>query len=138
MKKILFAITFSAMLGFIGCEKDDEFLDVQPTSIVPQDVAFSDPNLVLSILADLYNRQLDFSSLDGSIIPESNPSDPANPNISSGWSTFTDFSESFPSENGSAYYVQRTGWDYSEWRVDWQRSYMLRVGFYVLIFILKW
>ncbi len=76
------------MLGAIGCEKDDDFLDVQPTSIVPQDVAFSDPNLVLSILADLYNRYYDFSSLDG------NPADGA------GWRTFADFSESFPSENG--------------------------------------
>jgi len=115
---------FATVLGFTGCVKDDEFLDIDPTSIIPQEVAFSDPNLVLSILADLYNRQVDFSSLDGSPIPESNLGNPGNPDISSGWSTFADFSETFPSENGSSFFVQRTGWDYGEWRIDWQRSYM--------------
>ena len=107
MKKIFFITVFAAFLGSMGCVKDSEFLDVQPTSIVPQDVAFSDPNLVLSILADLYNRQVDFTSLDGSPIPESNLGNLGSPNISSGWSTFADFSESFPSENGSA--VSRSG-----------------------------
>ncbi len=117
-------MAFIAGISAVSCIKDDEFLDVPPTSIIPQDVAFSDPNLVLSILADLYNRQLDFSSLDGSVIPESNSGNPGSPDISSGWSTFSDFSESFPSENGSSFFVQRTGWGYNEWRVDWQRSYM--------------
>ena len=124
MKKIYFIIAFIVGIGAVSCMKDNEFLDVQPTSIIPGEVAFSDPNLVLSILADLYNRQLDFSSLDGSPIPESNSGDPANPDIQGGWQTFADFSESYPSENGSNYIVQRTGWDYGEWRVDWKRSYM--------------
>ncbi|MEP6683105.1 MAG: RagB/SusD family nutrient uptake outer membrane protein [Parafilimonas sp.] len=124
MKKLFLITAVAAFIGITGCVKDDAFLDVQPTSIIPQDIAFSDPNLVLSILADLYNRQVDFTSLDGSIIPESNTGNPGNPDISSGWSTFADFSESFPSENGSSYFVQRTGWGYGEWRVDWQRSYM--------------
>jgi hypothetical protein len=118
MKKILFAITFTAMLGAISCVKDDEFLDVQPTSIVPQDVAFSDPNLVLSILADLYNRYYDFSSLDG------NPADGA------GWRTFADFSESFPSENGSAYIVQRTGWGYDSWNI-WDYGYIRDLNLFI-------
>jgi hypothetical protein len=118
MKKILFVITFSAMLGAISCVKDDEFLDVQPTSIVPQDVAFSDPNLVLSILADLYNRYYDFSSLDG------NPADGA------GWRTFADFSESFPSENGSAYIVQRTGWSYDTWNI-WDYGYIRDLNLFI-------
>ena len=43
MKKILFITVFAALLGGMGCVKDSDFLDVQPTSIVPQDVAFSDP-----------------------------------------------------------------------------------------------
>jgi hypothetical protein len=89
---------FATVLGVAGCVKDSEFLDVPPTSIIPQEVAFSDPNLVLSILADLYNRQVDFTSLDGSPIPESNSGNPGSPDISSGWSTFADFSETFPSE----------------------------------------
>ncbi len=39
------------------------------------------------------------------------------------WSSFTDFSESFPSENGSSYFVQRTGWPYNSWGVNWTSNY---------------
>jgi len=88
-----------------GCEKDSSFLDVQPNTFLTNDQVFSDPNLVLSVLADLYNRQVDFSSLDG------------------GWRSFADFSESFPSENGSAFIVQNTGWGYGSWGLDWSGSY---------------
>jgi hypothetical protein len=40
-----------------------------------------------------------------------------------GWLTFADFSETFPSDAGSYYLVQRTGWGYNEWQVDWFRTY---------------
>jgi hypothetical protein len=124
MKKYVSIISFVSVLILAGCSKtDEEFLDIPPTSVIPADIAFSDPALVLAILGDLYNRQLDFSSLDGRPIPESNVSNPAAPDIEAGWRTFSDFSESFPSENGSYFIVQRTGWDYGEWRVDWFRSY---------------
>ncbi len=123
MKKILFITMSALMFGVWGCKKDSEFLNIPPIQVVPNNVAFSDPALVLSVLGDLYNRQLDFSSLDGRPIPESRLDQPNNPDIEAGWRTFTDFSESFPSENGSAFIVQRTGWDYGEWRVDWARSY---------------
>jgi len=106
MKKILSIITVSLFLFMSwGCEKDSSFLNVQPNTFLTNDQVFSDPNLVLSVLADLYNRQVDFSGLDN------------------GWASFTDFSESFPSENGSAYYVQRTGWNYDAWGLDWSASY---------------
>lgn len=93
------------MVTVWGCEKDSSFLDVQPNTFLTNDQVFSDPKLVLSVLADLYNRQVDFSGLDN------------------GWRSFADFSESFPSENGSAYIVQRTGWSYGEWGLDWSGSY---------------
>ena len=105
MKKILSITIFTFLLAMAGCKKDSEFLDIPPIQILPNDVAFSDPALVLSILGDLYNRQLDFSGLDN------------------GWRSFADFSESFPSENGSYFLVQRTGWGYGEWGVDWGASY---------------
>ncbi len=117
MKKILFFITFVAVLfGIGGCKKDSEFLDVPPLQVLPNDVAFSDPALVLSILGDLYNRQIDFTSLDGYQRPYSNDNEP-------GWRTMADFSESFPSENGSYFIVQRTGWGFGEWQLDWNRAY---------------
>ncbi len=105
MKKIIYIISFAFMLFSIGCKKDSEFLDIPPKDIIPAEVAFSDPTLVLSILGDLYNRQLDFSGLDN------------------GWQSFADFSESFPSENGSYFIVQRTGWGYGEWGINWFDSY---------------
>lgn len=112
MKKISVIIFSFIILGSISCMKDSEFLDVQPTSIIPQEVAFNDPNLVLSILADLYNRYYDFSGLDN------------------GWASFADFSESFPSENGSSYIVQRTGWSYDSWNT-WDYSYIRDLNLFI-------
>ncbi len=105
MKKILFIAILTLLLGSWGCKKDSEFLDIPPIQILPNDVVFSDPALVLSVLGDLYNRQVDFSSLDN------------------GWRSFADFSESFPSENGSYNIVQNTGWGYGAWGIDWFGSY---------------
>lgn len=108
MKKILSIITITSLLCSLwGCKKDDSFLNVQPNTFLTNDQVFSDPALVLSVLADLYNRQLDFSSLDN------------------GWGSFADFSESFPSENSSfgRGIVQNTGWGYGAWGVDWYGSY---------------
>lgn len=109
MKKTFSIITISLlMLMGWGCEKDSSFLNVQPNTFLTNDQVFSDPNLVLSVLADLYNRQVDFSSLDGP-----------------GWQSFTDFSETFPSEN-SAFgrgIVQNTGWGYGSWGLNWSGSY---------------
>ena len=106
MKKILSIATIAFLcIGAWSCDKDSDFLDVQPTAVSTTDQVFSDPNLVLSVLGDLYNRQVDFSSLDGY------------DNGASGWSTFADFSESFPSENGSSYFVQRTGWGFDQWGI---------------------
>ncbi len=118
MKKLIPIISIAFLVGITGCKKETEFLDIPPTQVIPEEVAFSDPALVLSILGNLYNRQLDFSSLDGYQRPYANDGD-----NEPGWRTFADFSESFPSENGSYYIVQRTGWSYDEWQVDWNRSY---------------
>ncbi len=118
MKKILSIATLAVLIVTAGCKKDSDFLDIPPIQVLPQDVVFSDPALVLSVLGDLYNRQVDFSGLDG------NPSDGA------GWRTFADFSESFPSENGSYYIVQRTGWDYSSWST-WDYSYIRDLNLFI-------
>ncbi len=106
MKKTLSIIVIAIFLtSSWGCKKDSSFLDVQPNTFLTNDQVFGDPKLVLSVLADLYNRQVDFSSL------------------SNGWRSFADFSESFPSENGSRFIVQNTGWSYDSWGVDWFGSY---------------
>ncbi|HVU59164.1 MAG TPA: RagB/SusD family nutrient uptake outer membrane protein [Puia sp.] len=111
MKKLLSITTIAALvLSLVGCKKDSDFLDVQPTTFLTNDQVFSDPNLVLTVLADLYNRLEDLSSLDGT-------------SADAGWRTFADFSESFPSENGSSFLVQRTGWGYDQWSINWSTAY---------------
>ena len=112
MKKILSIAMFALLVNIWGCKKDSDFLNVPPIQVLPTDVAFSDPALVLSILGDLYNRQVDFSGLDN------------------GWRSFADFSESYPSENGSDYIVQRTGWGYGEWG-SWDYTYIRDLNLFI-------
>jgi hypothetical protein len=104
MKRLLHIAMFAAAIGAGSCSKDKDFLDIQPISILNNEQAFSDPAQVLSILADLYNRQMDFSTFRD-------------------WATFADFSESFPSENGRVNLVQRNSWGYGEWGINWFDSY---------------
>ena len=105
MKNIIAIILLACLVGFGGCKKDSDFLNVPSTSLLTNEQAFSDPAQVVSILADLYSRQLEFSDFHG------------------GWRSFADFSESYPSETGSNYLVQRTGWGYGEWGLNWFDSY---------------
>lgn len=118
MKKIYITLLFTAFLATTGCKKDSDFLDVPSKQVIPEEVAFSDPALVLSVLADLYNGQEDFSSLDGNSFE------------GSGWKTFADFSEAFPSENGSYYLVQRNGWGYGEWGI-WDYGYVRDLNLFI-------
>ena len=113
MKKIFIVITIIIILfGNAGCKKDSDFLNVPPIGLLPSDVAFSDPALVLSILGDLYNRQVDFSGLDN------------------GWGSFADFSESFPSENGSYGIVRNTSWGYGSWS-SWDYTYIRDLNLFI-------
>jgi len=118
MKKIFLPTILAFQLAFAGCKKDSDFLNIPPIQVVPSDVAFSDPALVLSILGDLYNRELDFSSLDGYL---QDPND-GNSGIA-GWRTFADFGESFPSESGSYFVVQNRSWAYNSWWT-WDYAYI--------------
>jgi hypothetical protein len=59
-----------------GCVSDEEFLDRPPAEVITTEQAFSDPAQVLSILANLYNRQFSVYRLNE-------------------WQTFADFNEVF-------------------------------------------
>lgn len=87
-----------------ACKKDSEFLDVQPKNIITTELAFANSANVLSVLANLYNRQVDISTVKD-------------------WRSMADFSESFPSENGAATIVQRNSWEYKEW-TTWDYDYI--------------
>jgi len=112
MKKIYIYLSFAVLIFSGACKKDSEFLDVPPKQIIPEEIAFSDPALVLSVIGDLYNRELDLSGLDD------------------GWRSFADFNESFPSENGSYFLVQRNGWGYGEWGT-WDYGYVRDMNLFI-------
>lgn len=78
--KFIIAIATLFIFG-LGCKSDSDYLDIKPTQVLSPELAFSDPTQVLSILADLYNRQYDYPRLTE-------------------WISFGDFNESFYSENG--------------------------------------
>lgn len=104
MKKSIIYISLVMLAAASSCKKDKDFLNVQPLSILDNATAFSDPAQVLSTLANLYNRQIDFSSVKS-------------------WTSMADFSESFPSENGQVFFVQRNSWGYGEWGFNWFDAY---------------
>ncbi|WP_448636234.1 hypothetical protein [Pedobacter panaciterrae] len=88
-----FIIAIATLFVFsLGCKSDSDYLDIKPTQVLSPELAFSDPTQVLSILADLYNRQYDYPRLTE-------------------WVTFGDFNESFYSENGqyNNYHGNSTG-----------------------------
>lgn len=97
MKRIISISLLTLLVGFEACKKDSEFLEITPTSILNNQQAFSDPAQVISILADLYTRQADFTSFNA------------------GWASFADFGESFPSDAGAYGIVQNNEWGYGSW-----------------------
>jgi len=111
MKKIIQIIILASILQTVACKKDSEFLDEPPTSILTNEQAFKDPAQVLSILANLYNRQLDISSVKD-------------------WVSMADFSETFPSENGRSNIVQRNSWGFGEWS-NWDYGYIRDLNLFI-------
>nr|WKN36072.1 RagB/SusD family nutrient uptake outer membrane protein [Tunicatimonas sp. TK19036] len=76
MKKIYYLFLAILMSTQWGCESDSDFLERPPAEVLTTDQAFSDPAQVLSILANLYNRQFSVYRLND-------------------WQTFADFNEVF-------------------------------------------
>ncbi|MEO7767557.1 MAG: RagB/SusD family nutrient uptake outer membrane protein, partial [Ferruginibacter sp.] len=112
MKKIILISLITFLIGLAGCKKDSEFLTITPTSILNNQQAFSDPAQVVSILANLYTRQLDFSSFNG------------------GWFSFADFGESFPSDGGAYGIVQSNGWGFGAWGA-WDYGYIRELNLFI-------
>lgn len=111
MKKHTYSILFVLLL-LAGCTKDDElFLDRPPTSILTQEQVFSDPSVVLSVLADLYNRYEDFGRLDD-------------------WASVAQFNVAFWSEAGRYPEFQNGGWGYGAWSI-WDYGYIREINLFL-------
>ncbi|MEQ9286916.1 MAG: RagB/SusD family nutrient uptake outer membrane protein [Cyclobacteriaceae bacterium] len=74
-------IFLTILISFISsCESDTDFLDRPPVEVISTEQAFTDQNQVLSILANLYDRQFSVYRLND-------------------WQSFSDFNEVFVSSN---------------------------------------
>ncbi|MES2376022.1 MAG: RagB/SusD family nutrient uptake outer membrane protein [Bacteroidota bacterium] len=111
-KKIFFTTLAVCLMGAGSCKKDSDFLNaVVPIGIIDSQIEFNDPALTLAAIGRLYNAEVDFSGLDNN------------------WSSFTDFGESFASENGHAT-QGRTTWSYDSW-ANWDYTYIRELNLFL-------
>lgn len=111
MKKIFAIIILTVLIGMVGCKKDSEFLEVQAFGILSAEQVFSDNNQVISLLGDLYNRQVDFTA------------------FKNGWESFADFSEAVPATTGNDL-VRRNGWGFGDWG-NWDYNYVRNLNLFI-------
>lgn len=110
MKKHIFLLLIMAVLAG-SCTSDSEFLDREPSNILTQDQIFSDPELPLSILADLYNRYYDFATVED-------------------WPSVADFNVAFWSEAGRYGHFQNTDRGYGDWGT-WDYGYIREMNLFI-------
>lgn len=110
MKKYLLIILTLLTLGW-GCKKDDEFLKKEPTNILLNDQVWADKNLVLSVLADLYDRYPEFQQLEW-------------------WWEFANFDEAFASNAGDYWRHQNQDYGYGAWGY-WDYGYIRELNLFI-------
>nr|WP_199079814.1 RagB/SusD family nutrient uptake outer membrane protein [Pedobacter sp. ASV19] len=105
MKSIKYAWFAIVLLTFgQSCKKDSEYLNKQPTNTLSVEATWKDPNLVLSVIGDLYDRYPDFQTIES-------------------WWEFTDFDEAFASNGGDYGRHQNAEFDYGSWNW-WDYGYI--------------
>ncbi|MAZ28250.1 MAG: RagB/SusD family nutrient uptake outer membrane protein [Cytophagaceae bacterium] len=109
MKKYI--ILFIIPLLFANCESDEEFLDREPTDILSEEQIYNNPDLVVSVLADLYNRYYDFGTVED-------------------WPSLAGFNVAFWSEAGRYGIFQNNGWGYGEWGT-WDYTYIREMNLFL-------
>ncbi|WP_346239204.1 RagB/SusD family nutrient uptake outer membrane protein [Niabella insulamsoli] len=111
MKKLLLYLSFFILTFQIGCTKDSEFLNRKPTDVIDPDDVWTDNNLVLSVLADFYDRYPDFQRIDR-------------------WWEYTNFEEAFPSAAGDYWRIQNTDWAY-DWWSSWDYGFVRDLNMFI-------
>ncbi|HKI46086.1 MAG TPA: RagB/SusD family nutrient uptake outer membrane protein [Balneolales bacterium] len=112
MKKNYFFIILLIVLGSAGCKNTvDSYLNKKPTDILLSDQLWSDPSLVLSNLASLYDRVPEYQELDQ-------------------YGNFADFDLAFPSAYGDYWRVQNQYYDYNNWQ-NWDYDYVRAINLFV-------
>ncbi|HEY9262698.1 MAG TPA: hypothetical protein VIP81_32290, partial [Chitinophaga sp.] len=106
MKKSLLYICLAILAVNAGCN-DKDFLNVAPTNVLQNDQLWNDEGLILSVLADLYDRYPDRQTdANATGIPSMVVQTIDN------WGEFARFDEAFASENGQYWRHGNTEYDY--------------------------
>ncbi|PUZ25901.1 RagB/SusD family nutrient uptake outer membrane protein [Chitinophaga parva] len=101
MKKLAY-ILIGGALCWSACKSDADFLQHSPSNILTDDQVWAHSDLVLSVLADLYDRYPDYNTQSNNATAQSLEN----------WAEFANFDEAFPSEAGQYYRVQNANLDY--------------------------
>lgn len=110
MKKYII-IGLTAALLSVGCAQDEEYLNRNPTDILTEEQVFSDPEVVLSVIADLYDRYYDFAYIQD-------------------WSTMAQFNIAFWSEQGRYGSFQNSDFGYGDWGT-WDYGYIRDINLFI-------
>ncbi|GET23981.1 RagB/SusD family nutrient uptake outer membrane protein [Prolixibacter sp. NT017] len=109
MKKYISILLLS--LAFVwGCD-DKAFLDREPTNILIDDQVWTDKSLILSVVADLYDRIPEYQTIEN-------------------WWNYADFDEGFGSANGDYWRSKNNDWGYGEWSL-WNYNYIREINLFI-------
>lgn len=112
MKKYNILI-LAVLLGVsLGCESHDDFLSRDPQDVLLEDQVWSNPDLIRSNLASLYERKIEYQELEQ-------------------YGNFADFDEAFPSRNGDYFRVRNQTYDYGAWAV-WDYGYIHDLNMFII------
>jgi starch-binding outer membrane protein, SusD/RagB family len=110
MKKNLLIICSLIICAF-GCNKDSDFLQNPPKNVLTDEAVWKSETLILSVIADLYNRYPDQQSITK-------------------WEEFTNFDEAFPSEAGNYWRTKQVDYPYGWWSM-WDYGYVRDLNLFI-------
>lgn len=110
MKNYLLIIS-AALVFVLGCKKDADFLQTDPSNILTDETVWKSESLVLSVLADLYNRYVDQQTITN-------------------WVEYTNFDEAFPSQASEYWRVQQIDYPYDWWNL-WDYGQMRDLNLFI-------
>lgn len=108
-KHIIIAITTALLI--VGCATDEDYLNRKPRDILTEEQVFSDPTVVLTVIADLYDRYYDFAWIQD-------------------WSTIAQFNIAFWSEQGRYGSFQNSDYSYGDWG-SWDYGYIRDINLFI-------
>ncbi len=110
MKKIHYVSFLVLMCVGWSCN-DQQFLDKDPTNILTNDKVWQSPNLVLTVLVDLYDRYPEVQSTEK-------------------WVEYANFDEAFASSAGEYYRHKNQEYNYDWWNY-WDYGYLREMNLFI-------